>query len=186
MRSQVRVLSLRPKNSRKQAILTCFRLFFYIFFTKSAIFSWPHVCLDFEPLDCFFTVIFPLFQKTPFLCLLRCKFWGLTVFFCQPSFLSSRQIGIWCNQIHHKQFLMLSWKREGKRKRKRNGNFSMPIIDQNDKFQFVEMVIKREGWRKWIVSPQNLSRRKQRKGIFKRLWKRHEKSNKKPKNHVVN
>ena len=27
------------KNSRKQAILTCFRLFFYIFFTKSAIFG---------------------------------------------------------------------------------------------------------------------------------------------------
>ena len=39
MRSQVRVLSLRPKNSRKQAILTCFRLFFYLFFTKSAIFG---------------------------------------------------------------------------------------------------------------------------------------------------
>ena len=94
MRSQVRVLSLRPKNSQKQAILTCFRLFFYLFFTKSAIFGWPHVCPDFEPLDCFSTVVFPLFQKIPFLCFLRCKFWGLTVFFCQPSFLSSRQIGI--------------------------------------------------------------------------------------------
>ena len=30
---------LRPKNSRKQAIFTCFRLFFYIFFTKSDVFS---------------------------------------------------------------------------------------------------------------------------------------------------
>ena len=81
MRSQVRVLSLRPKNSRKQAILTYFRLFFYIFFTKSAIFGWPHVCPNFEHLDCFFTMIFPSFQKIPFLCLLRCKFWGLTDLF---------------------------------------------------------------------------------------------------------
>ena len=81
MRSQVRVLSLRPKNSRKQAIFTCFRLFFYIFFTKSDVFSWSHVCPDFEPLDCFFTVIFPLPQKIPFLCLLRCKFWVLTDWF---------------------------------------------------------------------------------------------------------
>ena len=43
-------------------------------------------------------------------------------------------------------------------------------------------MIKSEDWRKSIVSPQKLSRRKQRKGIFKRLWKSHEKSNKKPQN----
>ena len=53
---------------------------------------------------------------------------------------------------------------------------------QSSKFQFVGMILKSEGWRKTIVSPQNLSRRKQRKGIFKRLWKSHEKSNKKPQN----
>ena len=44
------------------------------------------------------------------------------------------------------------------------------------------MMIKSEGWRKWLVSPQNLRRSKQRKGILKRLWKSHEKSNKKPQN----
>ena len=42
-----RVPPLRPKNSRKQAILTCFRLLFYIFSTKSAVFSWPYVRLIF-------------------------------------------------------------------------------------------------------------------------------------------
>ena len=81
MRSQVRVLSLRPKNSRKQAILTCFRLFFYTFCTKMAILEWPHVCPNFEPLDCCFVAIFPLFQKIPFLCFLRRNFWGLTDWF---------------------------------------------------------------------------------------------------------
>ena len=38
-----------------------------------------------------------------------------------------------------------------------------------DKFQFVEMMIKSEGWRKSIVSPQILSRRRQRQAIF---WNR--------------
>ena len=43
-------------------------------------------------------------------------------------------------------------------------------------------MIKSEDWRKTIVSPQKLSRSKQRKGISKGLRKRHEKSNKNRKN----
>ena len=44
------------------------------------------------------------------------------------------------------------------------------------------MMIKSEDWRKTIVSPQKLSRSKQRKGISKGLRKRYEKSNKNRKN----
>ena len=42
--------------------------------------------------------------------------------------------------------------------------------------------IKERGLTKSIVSPQKLSRRKQRKGIFKMIEESHEKSNKKPQN----
>ena len=54
-------------------------------------------CLPwFRTFDCCFTAIFPLFQKIPFLCLLRCNFWGLTVYFPSALCLSTaRQIGIW-------------------------------------------------------------------------------------------
>ena len=51
------------------------------------------------------------------------------------------------------------------------------------------MMIKSEGWRKWLVSPQNLRRSKQRKGILKRIekkpWKIQQKAPKSGK-HVVN
>ena len=83
-RPRVRVPPLRPKNSRKRAIFDLFSAVFYTFCTKMAILGWPHVCPNFEPLDCCFIAFFPLFQKIPFLCLLRLKFWRLTVAFRQP------------------------------------------------------------------------------------------------------
>ena len=49
-KAEFRILSPRPKNNRNQAFLTCFRLFFYLFCTKTALFLdhikrqffWPH------------------------------------------------------------------------------------------------------------------------------------------------
>ena len=85
-RPRVRVPPLRPKNSRKRAIFDLFSAVFILFCTKMAFWGRPHVCPNFEPLDCFFIAIFPLLQKIAYLCLLRRNFWRLTVVFRQPSF----------------------------------------------------------------------------------------------------